>query len=261
MDIQAYIQSGILESYVLGLASAEEAAEVDSLRLQHPKIEQAIEEFSLLLEEQALSAAVLPPPQVKTAILAEIQKDSQRPVASPMHRGADAPVVHITFFKRWRVVAAASVVLLIASAALNIYLYNKYTRTNDRYVALLSERTALVNTVQFYQHQLADSEMVIVKMKDPSGKTGNIATVSWNSKSKELLLVGNKLPQPLTGKQYQLWAIADGKPVDAGMLDPKCTGSCQMKSIANAQAFAITLEDAGGKPQPTMTALFVIGKV
>ena len=32
MDIKEYIQSGIIEQYVLGLASAEEVAELEQLR-------------------------------------------------------------------------------------------------------------------------------------------------------------------------------------------------------------------------------------
>ncbi|WP_350340234.1 anti-sigma factor [Paraflavitalea speifideaquila] len=47
-------------------------------------------------------------------------------------------------------------------------------------------------------------------------------------------------PAP-AGRQYQLWALVDGKPVDAGMLD-NCDGLCQLKNIQQAQAFAITLE-------------------
>ena len=34
-----------------------------------------------------------------------------------------------------------------------------------------------------------------------------------------------------------------------------------MKSIGSAQAFAITLENAGGSPTPTMTAMVVMGAV
>jgi anti-sigma-K factor RskA len=62
------------------------------------------------------------------------------------------------------------------------------------------------------------------------------------------------------GKQYQLWAIVDGKPVDAGMIGD-CEGLCKMKVIDHAEAFAVTLENAGGSPAPTLTAMFVLGKV
>jgi anti-sigma-K factor RskA len=62
------------------------------------------------------------------------------------------------------------------------------------------------------------------------------------------------------GKQYQLWAIVDGKPVDAGMVGD-CEGLCKMKVINRAEAFAITLEKEGGSSAPTLTAMYVMGKV
>ena len=59
------------------------------------------------------------------------------------------------------------------------------------------------------------------------------------------------MQQTPTGKQYQLWAIVDGKPVDAGVIN-NCIGLCKMKKIDHAEAFAITLEKEGGSPTPTL---------
>jgi len=73
-------------------------------------------------------------------------------------------------------------------------------------------------------------------------------------------LLANKLPQAPSGKQYQLWALVDGKPVDAGMIGD-CNGLCRLKNIPRAQAFAITLEREGGSPTPTMDQMYVLGKV
>ncbi len=65
------------------------------------------------------------------------------------------------------------------------------------------------------------------------------------------------------GKQYQLWAIVDGKPVDGGMItskDGKNYNIQKMKTFGRAEAFAITLETAGGNPQPKGT-MYVMGKI
>jgi anti-sigma-K factor RskA len=66
-----------------------------------------------------------------------------------------------------------------------------------------------------------------------------------------------------TGKQYQLWAIVDGKPVDAGMIATKkgIYHIQKMKSFGSVQAFAITLEKAGGSPIPTMDEMIVQAKM
>ena len=102
--------------------------------------------------------------------------------------------------------------------------------------------------------------MHVVKMAGTKGKEDDAATVYWDTRSKDVYVYTNKLPQAPAGKQYQLWAIVDGKPVDAGLLG-NCDGVCKMKNIPAAQAFAITLEDTGGSKEPHLDQLFVIGKV
>ena len=42
--------------------------------------------------------------------------------------------------------------------------------------------------------------------------------------------------------QYQLWAIADGKPVNAGMYTEEKDSKVALSKIPKAQAFAITLK-------------------
>ncbi len=68
------------------------------------------------------------------------------------------------------------------------------------------------------------------------------------------------LPTPPTDKQYQLWALVDGKPVDAGMITD-LEDLQAMKEMPEAQAFAITLEPKGGSVNPTLEQLYVIGNV
>jgi anti-sigma-K factor RskA len=107
---------------------------------------------------------------------------------------------------------------------------------------------------------MSNPAMAQVKMPGVPGKEASLATIYWNTQTKDVYLLQNKLPAAPAGKQYQLWAIVDGKPVDAGMLD-NCTGLCKMKNIPAAQAFAVTLEKQGGSPAPTLSDLFVMGKV
>ncbi|MGZ8517919.1 MAG: anti-sigma factor domain-containing protein, partial [Chitinophagaceae bacterium] len=83
----------------------------------------------------------------------------------------------------------------------------------------------------------------------------SFATVYWDTTSKDVILVVNNLPRPAGDKQYQLWALLDGKPIDVGMIDNDIfTGEkklmIQMKNVSGAQAFAITLEKKGGNPTP-----------
>ena len=102
--------------------------------------------------------------------------------------------------------------------------------------------------------------MAVVKMKGVAGKESNLATVYWDTRTKDVYLFSNNLPPAEPGKQYQLWAMVDGKPVDAGVIG-NCEGLCKLKNIPSAQAFAVTLEKAGGSPVPTMSSLYVMGSI
>lgn len=167
--------------------------------------------------------------------------------------------------------AAASVILFIASAALNFYLYNRYKQQSNAYTALLTERNNLFAKNEIYQtrahewqsveEMMSDPAMAMIKMQGTPGREQQLATLFWNTKNKDVYVMPNKLPHPAKGRQFQLWALVDGKPVDAGVLDPSCQGVCKMKNIPQAQAFAITLEKEGGSPTPTMQEMYVLGKV
>lgn len=257
MDIKAYIESGVIESYVLGMADDQEAAELEQLSRQYPEIREAIDEFELALEKQAIANAVPPSAGVKNQLLETLDFSAKEKA-------------RVISFDPGRYVAAASIILLVASAALNVYFYNQFRSTSNAYQALLTEKNSLFAENQATQTKVLDLYSSMQMMSDPgvqkvsmpgiAGKEGNLATVFWDSKSKDVYLLANKLPEAAPGKQFQLWAIVDGKPVDAGVIGV-CAGLCKMKNIPNASMFAITLEKKGGSPTPTLDQMYVAGKV
>ncbi|MCU0353073.1 MAG: anti-sigma factor [Cytophagales bacterium] len=71
MDIQAYISSGILESYVLGLATPEENLEVERLAVQHAAIREEIAAIQTALESYAATA---PAPSLKGKVMSKLDE-------------------------------------------------------------------------------------------------------------------------------------------------------------------------------------------
>ena len=69
MNVQDYIQSGIIESYVLGMANEKEATELLQLSHQYPEIQQAIDSFEISLEANAFNNAVAAPAGIKENLL------------------------------------------------------------------------------------------------------------------------------------------------------------------------------------------------
>ncbi|RZK66755.1 MAG: hypothetical protein EOO85_26420 [Pedobacter sp.] len=131
MNVKEYISSGIVESYVLGLADEAERAEFESMCASYPEVRDARDAFELSLEQQVLEGAGAPPASVKDKLFAELaiapvaSSFNVPPVASNVppvfEKSQQAVVVKSSGFLKY--LAAASVILLIGSTALNFYFY------------------------------------------------------------------------------------------------------------------------------------------
>lgn len=268
MDIKAYIESGILESYVLRLTSPEESAEVESMMAAHSEIASAVNEFEIKLEQQLMDNAIAPDSKVKEGLFAVIGSEftvNAAPAEKAKVVSIKQPVTPI-----WKYMAAASIVLFLVSTAFNVYYYNKFSEMENNYNVLLANNGTLLAKTEANQTRMNDLENSMKVMKDPATlrvamkgvkDSSNLATVYWNGITKNVYVLQNNLPKAPQGKQYQLWAIVDGKTVNAGMLQNCEQALCAMVNIPNAQAFAITLEKEGGSPTPDMSNLMVMGKI
>ncbi len=74
MNILAFIESGILETYCLGFCTPEEVIEIKNLSAIHPGIKQEINRLRQLFEEQLHTHAITPSPSVKTAVMQSVYK-------------------------------------------------------------------------------------------------------------------------------------------------------------------------------------------
>jgi anti-sigma-K factor RskA len=278
LNIQDYISTGILESYVLGLVSEEEKKQVEAFMHQYPEISAEVKAIEEAFAAMAHAQQAAPPAHLKEAVMASI---INRPVAgsTPGHakeKPTSTPALPATgmmvSLQRWQIAAAA--ILLLVSLGINALLYLRWQTTKQQYASLLFEKEILAQQMQVNEAQfdLAEKELTwlrqpglqVVSMQATGADPQAQATVYWQPTSEEVYLAVHYLPAPPQGKQYQLWVIKDGTPVDAGMIAPEQLSNRYlhaMKGTTTAQAFAITLEQAGGSPTPTMEAMYVMGKV
>jgi anti-sigma-K factor RskA len=281
VNTQEYINSGIVESYVLGLASPDEVQELMQQMKLYPEIKQAVEDFEVAIEANNQQNTMPVPPHVKNNLFSMLENEFSPSVDIENATAAkvvsinnplpqeDVATAKVKSIINWQILSVAAILLLIVSACLNIYFYNSAKTSANQYQALLTERSSLQANIEVYQTKLEEMDngmktmlnpaMKIVKMPAVKGMEGNAATVYWDTSTKDVYVLNNALAPVATDKQYQLWAIVDGKPVDAGMLGD-CAILCKMKNIPNAQAFAITLEKKGGNPSPQGT-MYVLGKI
>jgi anti-sigma-K factor RskA len=270
VNVQEYILSGIVETCVLGLASPEDSAEFERMCAAHAEVRDARNSFELQLEETLQQQKVEPPRELKSRIFSEIGMEKDDPVHRNVQR-KPALVPRIGFAKY---VAAAALMLLAGSVLLNLYLLNQYKKSIAQYKDLVATQSQVASANQVLQTRLETYQNALSLMQNPqmevvkmpavpsSPVQASMATVYWNTESKAVYLLVNQLPKPVADKQYQLWAIVDGKPVDAGIFDLQDGVSfIKLKTIPKAEAFAITLEKRGGSASPTMEAMYVMGKV
>ncbi|MEA5138809.1 anti-sigma factor [Arcicella rigui] len=267
MNIQEYIESGILESYVLGATTQAESIEVERLAEEYPAIQLELMALQGTLENYALQYAQEPPATLKNSVMEAISKengstDTQENIIKPLYKQKS-----FTNKYSWRF--AASWVLLALSIGANIWFFNNWQKSEEKVLALESQNQILAQEGQTlkasYQEEVAILQNPSTKIITLAGQAvapQAKALVYFNPSKQEVYLSNLSLPDAPVGKQYQLWAIIDGKPVDAGLIDNH-TNILKMKSFANAAAFAISLENTGGSTTEAgpKGAVYVVGNV
>lgn len=263
MNIEAYISSGILEAYVLGDLTERERADVETMAAQHPEVRAALREIEETQEQLLMRTAVQPRAHVKERLMASIQ--GQRQPEGKVTQMAPA-------LRVWQWVAAASVVIGLVSSYLAYNYHEKWQDTASRMNDLIAQNQRMAQDYNQVNENLERIEgdlqvienpaFVRVTMTGTDNAPDAQASVYWNPQTQEVYLRVQQLKALARENQYQLWAIVDGKPVDAGVFDGGGTNTLlAMKSISGAAAFAVTVEPRGGKQSPTLETMQVIGQL
>ena len=278
MGASRYISSGLIEAYIGGLAVPQEVQEVEAAMGQYPEVATVVDDYQLGMEHYVMLHAVPPPPVVKVNIFRIIAEEEQGKVQATdtdeNQVTTDTPVRKLYVNSIWRWTAAAAILLLLGSLYFNYIYFARYSDYKVKYEALAESHSSLAAETNTYRARLDLMEQSLSLVKNPSMKMVKMpgtkafpeaqATVYWNQASKEVFVMVNNLPTPDADKQFQLWAIVDGKPVDMGVFDAGTNSTDEllqkMKSIDNAEMFAVTLEKKGGSPVPTMDQMYVAGK-
>lgn len=275
MDVNEYIESGVLELYVAGALPPEEASEVEKIAAHYPEVRRELDAISSTVEALLLGGRRNPPPELRPLILDRINQTPQEATSSIPVNGKPQPSRPENIVPMRRYLLAASItVAILASGAAGYFGYQ--LREAHQELAVLRDNNTLMakeNSTLKTEYRTTNEDLAIlldpnwksIEMKGTPASPDVRAVVYWDSASKSVRLGKGTLPPPPTGKQYQLWAIAGtNPPVDAGVLakdGPRQVGLLRMKDVATADAFAVTLENEGGSPTPTLEAMVAIGKV
>lgn len=277
MDSQQFISSGIIELYTAGVASEKEIQELEAAMAQFPELAAEVEAYQRAMEAFVQMQPIAPDPKTKSFIFSNLnnQTNMQENTYTP---DSPANVISMEPSKgaRWRWIASVAAALLLFSLVMNYVFFNRYKifkDYKDKYEALVLAQNSILSKSDLYKARLEqmqeslniiqDPKVLKVTMPGTKAFPTALATVFWNKDNKQVYLKVNNLPEPTADKQYQLWAIVDGKPVDMGVFEMGDTINLlqKMKVTGNAQMFAVTLEKKGGAVAPTMEQMYVAGKI
>ncbi len=276
MDVSAYIESGILEQFVLGHTTPEETAFILQLSITDPQIRLEIEAIETGLLKYAETFAQQPADSVKDKLFASLDmkelSSEKTPIPKSISNSNHIPIKSRTvpFYNYF---IAASIVLFGISVLGNIWLYTHWKNAKNQIATLSTQNTFLTDNNKSQEAKYSALEKKVSILQNPQIQLVKLAglpllpkalaTVYWNNSEKEVYLIAANLPANSLNEQYQLWAIVDGKPVDAGVFDTyeAQKGLVKMKNIANATAFAVTIEKKGGAINPTLEKMILMGAV
>ena len=239
--IRIFLDTDLLEKYLVGTTSLEESQQVERYIAMYPEVRKTYEELQENLETFAKIHALKTPEGLKTKILATIR-------AQQAGR------------RRFRRYAIAATFAALVSAGSSYFFWNQNQN-------LQQENTIVNNKIKTLEadmrSQLEDVRNQFIVINNPSTRK---YMVNGNKKARELKAVAyinpvkklsyinvRNLPNLPEDKDYQMWAEVNGEMVNLGVIR-----EIQDKDKLMALPYAenavgyITIEPKGGNHTPTV---------
>ncbi|HRI59405.1 MAG TPA: anti-sigma factor [Saprospiraceae bacterium] len=266
MDLQSFIQSGLLESYVLGQCTAEERALVERMLGEHAEARAELAAIEKALEGYAAANAAAPPAWMKGRILDIIDNESATP-KPPAPSPPTAPVSRPPNLKLFQL-------LTLAFALLSGFFF--FQKCN-----LDSEKTALETRVEGLQKQIDSCQEAgllkekllqvnrLLRDRDDTrivplsnGANGKFTAFAYHNTARcEVAIDLNSLPAPDQGKYFQLWSIVNGATVSMGMVDLQAAGGWLVVPCQTGASVLAISQESNPKGNPAPTEVLMTGNI
>jgi len=252
MDKDKFLQTGLLEQYVLGLTSLEEDRVVEEHLRAFPELQEEVDILKGALHNYATQ-------QLASASLPEL---------------ADTPAAaaEVDLASRYQTRLNLALIACLILAAVATLLYRSYAAQAEHMSHLQAEFTTLkeVCTSQLeeekkksaiYQLMHAQATRPILLQPNPRVGSDFFAVAYWNPEKKAGWLDPTHLPPLADNEEYYIWADVDEQMVPIGKIAPGEHHPIAIAFQQNASSINITRETAGPHDHPNLNGLTASGMI
>ena len=245
--LQSFLESGLLDKYILGNTIPDENLEVESYISEYSEVKAQYELLQDNLEVLSKVHAVEAPEYILKDIIKEIS--DQAPVikmmASPRHKRTP-----------WFSIAASIAAFIFASTAFLLYEQN-VSLTHENQV-VVDEIFDLRSDIEDNNNKLENVMLQFMKLNNPetekyvlrgNSRAKDLKTVAYiNAVDKTSMIDVVSLPKLPENHTYQIWAELQDKMVNLGILDESERNLKAIPYMENALGLSITIEHKAGTP-------------
>ena len=242
--ITTFLNSGLLENYLLGKTTSAETEMVESYISKYPEAQNAYNTLQHNLEIVAKSNAVEAPKHILNNILEELD---------------ETPVIKMNTtrkYKKWYKFSVAASVAALILAGTSYTFYNQSQKLSEENQVVVDEIFDLRSDIEKNNMMLDNVMRQLLKLNNPETEkyiiNGNerakdLKTIAYiNPKEKTSMIDVVSLPQLPEEQCYQIWAELQGKMVSLGILNKADRKLINIPYAEDALALNITIEPKGG---------------
>lgn len=242
--ITTFLNSGLLDKYLIGTTSADENATVETYISKYPEVQDAYNTLQYNLEIVSKSKGQTAPKNILDAVLTELD---------------DAPVVTLKRgkrYKKWYKLSIAASIAALVFAGTAYTFYNQNQKLHQENQIVVEEIFDLRGDIEQNNERLDAVIDQFKKLNDPNtykyimkgnDRAQNLKTVAYiNPKEKTSMIDVVSLPQLPEEQCYQIWADLQGKMVSLGILSETDRQLKRIPFTENARGLNITIEPKGG---------------
>lgn len=248
--ITTFLNSGLLEKYLLGDTTSAETEIVESNISKYPEVQNAYNTLQYNLEIVTRSNAVDVPNNILDTILEELD---------------ETPVIKLNTtktYKKWYKFSVAASVAALLFASTSYLFFHQNQRLNKENQVVVDEIFDLRSDIENNNKKLDNIMSQFMELNDPdtykyimqgNNRAKNLKTVAYiNPIDKTSMIDVVSLPELPQEECYQIWAELQGKMVSLGILSDTDGQLKRIPYTENALALNITIEPRGGNTHASL---------